>query len=655
MKRSTNIFNASKPIIAFLLKLTFVYVTLLALRLQFVFHNSEMLGEITAAEIPDMLKGIIMFDNANICYTFMIFILLSILPLSQNILRKKWYKTATMWSYLIGYFFILLTNIGDSVYFSYSRKRFTAEDFHFFENDNTGEIVLKAFAENWPLTLSIIVMMFVAFWVYRKIDSITKTKYTLTPRTHYACKILILPIAIMLIILGMRGGGLGKGTQPIRANNAAQFTTQAIKASIIPSNPFCILRTIGDKPFEKMVFFDDSIALKHFNPIISAKRDSLFGSQKGKNLVIIVMESFSSQHSALLSPQLFNGDPGFTPFLDSLMQQGYYYTQSFSNGQKSIEALPSILSSIPSLGRSFAITPEAFSPMDGMGTYFNDLGYNTSFYNGSESGSMGFSAFARTAGIQIIKSREDFEEIHGPDLYDGYWGIWDEEFLQYYASDLTKEYEAAKKPFFSTLFTISSHHPFAIPERYEGDFHKLTHDLQRAVEYSDMAMRKFFDTAKQQPWYDNTVFIVIADHDCGDMFGTRTATQRNGIIHFIYTPDASLHGRNDNITQHINIKPTIFQLFGYEKPFFSFGRSDFDNPKPYNINTNSGFYQWLTEEQVIITAEGELKSVYNYKKDTSLLNNLAPMVNVSDFERLKGFQQAYSNAIERQNFSATKK
>lgn len=655
MKGNNNTFQASKPIIAFLLKLLFAYITLWALRLQFIYHNSDMLGEITALEIPDMIKGVIMFDNANVCYTFIIFMLLSTLPLSQNILRKKWYKTTTMWSYLIGYFFILLTNLADSVYFSYSRKRFTAEDMHFLNNDNTDEIILKTLAENWPLTLSIIVLMFVAFWVYKQIDSITKTQYKLTPKLHYLTKIIILPFVITLVILGMRGGGPGKAMQPIRVNHAAQFTTQAIKASIIPSNPFCILRTIGDKPFEKMVFFEDSIALKHFNPIISAKRDSLFGSQKGKNLMIIVMESFSTQHSALLSPHLLNGDPGFTPFLDSLMQEGYYYTKSFSNGQKSIEALPSILSSIPSLGRSFAITSEAFSPMDGMGNYFNDLGYNTSFYNGSESGSMGFSAFARTAGIQTIKAREEFEEIHGTDLYDGYWGIWDEEYLQYYSDDLTLEYEATGKPFFSTLFTISSHHPFSIPERYEGDFHRLTNDLQPSVEYSDMAMRKFFDTAKQQPWFDNTIFVIVADHDCHDMFGTRSATQRNSIMHFIYTPDGSIKGRNDNLTQHINIKPTIFQLFGYEEPFFSFGRSDFDNPRPYNINTNAGFYQWLTEDQAIITADGELKSVYNYNEDTALLKNLAPNVNTADFDRLRGFQQAYSNAMEKQNFSASKK
>ena len=290
-----------------------------------------------------------------------------------------------------------------------------------------------------------------------------------------------------------------------------------------------------------------------------------------------------------------------------------------------------------------------------MGDFFAKKGYNTSFYNGSVSGSMGFLAYSRRAGIKTIKSRSDYEAACGTSDYDGNWGIWDEEFLQYYAHDLTKQYKVSNKPFFSTLFTISSHHPFVLPERYKDSFHQLTDKFQPSVEYTDMSLRKFFETANSQPWYDNTVFVIVADHDIRDLFGRRTMATKNRIIHFIYTPDGSLCGTHDKITQQINIKPTMYHLFGNNAPFAAFGRSDFDNPNPFAISASTGIYQWMGQEQVIILADKQLQSIYNYNTDKKCQYNLKNITNSSEYNQFTAFLQVYNTAMKNRKMKMRKK
>ncbi len=649
MDISKNLTQVLRPISGIILKVLFAFLTMALLRMHFFCFNSEIFGEITSPEILDIVLGAFVFDSANVCCIFALFVILSVMPVSQSFEAKLWFKRTVMWSYLVGYFIVVVTNLADSVYFSFSRKRFTAEDFHFFDNSNTGDIVLTAMGEYWPLLIVIIVTMALAVFVYKKIDLLTQPRCRVYEPVYYITRVTLLLLSLFALIFGA-SGGLGDGAKLVKLNNAGHYTITSDKAAIVLCNPLCMLQTSGSQQVDEMVFFEDSTALKYFNPVITLPRDSLFGTQKGKNLVILVLESFSSQHSKLLHPEFYGDNEGFTPFLDSLMQQGYYYTRSYCNANKSFDALPAILSSTPPLGGPFSmLLPYSFN-RNGMGYYFAQQGYETSFYNGSVKGSMGYAANSRRAGIKSVKSREDYEEARGTSDYDGHWGIWDEEFLQYYAHDLTTQYQNSNKPFFSTLFTVSSHHPFVLPERYKNSFHQLTDKHQACVEYTDMSLRKFFETASTQPWYDSTVFVLVADHDIRDLFDKRTIASKNQIIHFIYTPDGSLRGKHDKITQQINIRPTMYHLFGYEAPFTTFGRSDFDNPKPFAINADTGVYQWMEQDQVITLVDKQLKTVYNYNTDKECQYNLIDIVNISEYKQCTAFLQAYNSSLKRSKF-----
>ena len=156
----------------------------------------------------------------------------------------------------------------------------------------------------------------------------------------------------------------------------------------------------------------------------------------------------------------------FTPFIDSLIQESLVFTNGFSNGRRSIEGIPAVIAGIPSLMNSPFIT-SAYS-----GDKFYSLpyllkqeGYNTSFYHGGTNGTMGFDNFCKAAGIDAYYGRYEYNNDKD---FDGNWGIFDEPFLQFMAKSLDK----TPQPFMASVFTLSSHHPYTIPEKYKNKFIK---------------------------------------------------------------------------------------------------------------------------------------------------------------------------------------
>jgi phosphoglycerol transferase MdoB-like AlkP superfamily enzyme len=136
-------------------------------------------------------------------------------------------------------------------------------------------------------------------------------------------------------------------------------------------------------------------------------------------------------------------------------------------------------------------------------------GYNTSFFHGAFNGSQNFDQYTRAAEFEKYYGKDEYV---GREAFDGKWGIYDEKFLQFFAKKLS----SFKTPFFSTIFTISSHNPYKILDRYKNKFPKGTTIVQESIAYTDYSLKLFFDNAKKQKWYNNTLFVISADHTSAD-------------------------------------------------------------------------------------------------------------------------------------------
>lgn len=640
-------------------QLLIVYALLLVLRIIFYIFNTDTLGPMTWGELPGLLSGSLLFDTANICYGYCLFVVLSLLPLRLR--ERQWYRRMLFGIWIVVGSIIVLMNLADTVYFHFAKKRITVDELHFTDNDNTGHILWKAAGENWYLILIAVALVWGMTWLYQRVKTAPiriKNNWIFVPVNS-----LLTIGAVVLLVGGMRGG-LSHAIRPIAMSNAAQYAASPAKASVVLSNPFCVLRTISNKKISYVKYFPDETELAaryspYHYPAADTLRHSRFGTQKGKNILIFVLESFSYEHSAYLNPELYKGEVSYTPFLDSLMRDGYLFRRGYANGRKSIDALPSVLSSIPSFKTPFVITPQSLGETRGLASLLDDEGYSTWFFNGSENKSMGFVAYAKLSGVENARTRENYEARMGKKDYDNYWGIWDGPFMQYMAREL----DDAPKPFFATIFTLSSHHPFIVPEGYEKTLPEGRTKAQRPVAYTDRSLRDFFAYAKTQPWYDNTIFVFTADHVSSEVYGdeSKAPTGNSHIIFFMYTPDGSLRGDDPHVAQQIDLMPTLLGLTGYDKPFFAYGQDIFEvredsakaADKGFAINYVNESFQWITDSTAMFFDEREVTHLFDLLNDPLEQHNLIEQgvrPDPAQVERMKALLQTYYEHLEKSDF-----
>lgn len=585
------------PLALLVWRIVLLYAVLMLCRTAFYLYNAAVLSPLTWAEAWPLLAGALKFDTASVVYADGVFILLSLLPLPLR--ERRWYRAVLFWYYVaVNAVLVVATNLADTVYFRYTQKRFTADEIFFADNDNSLQLVGKFMAENWYLVLLWIALTALLAWGYRR--RVREESIFSRGWAYYIGNTVIFAAAAGLSVAGMRGG-MTRMTRPITLSNATLYTADSGKANLILSNPFCILRTIGSAGSVKYK--------KHFAPEELARRftpvhqpaDSAAVNLAGRNVVVFIMESMSAEHSAYLCPEVYADREvkGFTPFLDSLMQNGLVFKRMYANGTRSIQAMPSVLGSIPSFRTPFVLMPQSLGESRQLPAMLADKGYATLFFCGSEHGSMGFGAYARSAGVERLVSREDYEARHGTGDFDGYWGIWDEPFLQFMGEELA----ATPEPFFATLFTLSSHHPFVVPEQYAATLPDGYTRIHKGVAYDDQAFRRFFHRFGGEEWFRRTIFVFVADHVSSEKFAEKTRSYPGNmhIVGFIHTPDGALQGEVREVTQQLDIMPTVLGLTGNTEPYFAFGRDVLNEPqRPRWSVSYDGKFRALTDDGAVV-------------------------------------------------------
>ena len=585
------------PLALLVWRIVLLYAVLMLCRTAFYLYNAAVLGPLTWAEAWPLLAGALKFDTASVVYADGVFILLSLLPLPLR--ERRWYRAVLFWYYVaVNAVLVVATNLADTVYFRYTQKRFTADEIFFADNDNSLQLIGKFMAENWYLVLLWIALTALLAWGYRR--RVREESIFSRGWAYYIGNTVIFAAAAGLSVAGMRGG-MTRMTRPITLSNATLYTADSGKANLILSNPFCILRTIGSAGSVKYK--------KHFAPEELARRftpvhqpaDNAAVKLAGRNVVVFIMESMSAEHSAYLCPEVYADREvkGFTPFLDSLMQNGLVFKRMYANGTRSIQAMPSVLGSLPSFRTPFVLMPQSLGESRQLPAMLADKGYATLFFCGSEHGSMGFGAYARSAGVERLVSREDYEARHGTGDFDGYWGIWDEPFLQFMGEELA----VTPEPFFATLFTLSSHHPFVVPEQYAATLPDGYTRIHKGVAYDDQAFRRFFHRFGGEEWFRRTIFVFVADHVSSEKFAEKTRSYPGNmhIVGFIHTPDGALQGEVREVTQQLDIMPTVLGLTSNTEPYFAFGRDVLNEPqRPRWSVSYDGKFRALTDDGAVV-------------------------------------------------------
>ena len=619
-----------------------LFVVLMLCRVVFTLYNSTVFGEIEWSEVPRLLYGGLRFDTISICYAFGVWIVLSLLPL--HIRERGWYKSTLFWYYAVVGAFCVAVNIADAVYFRYTDKRFTAEEILFADNSNSVALMLKFAAENLHLVAIGVALIALLVWGYRR--KVTPEAIT-TRWSYYAVNSVVLLLTIVACIAGIRGG-LSRMARPTAIPYSLKFATTSSKANIVLSNPFCIIRTIGNGVVTTPQYFDSKTLNQIYTPYHTPKADREF---RARNVVIFVMESMSAENSNYLCADLYADDSqkGYTPFLDSLMQSGYTFERMYANGKRSIQALPSVWGSIPSLVEPFVLMPESLGESRPLPALLREKGYTTAFFCGSERGSMGFDAYAISAGFEQCISKEDYEKAHGYNDFDGYWGIWDDKFLGF----MGEQIDSLKEPFLASVFTISSHHPFVVPEEWKEHLPEGKTLIQPCAAYLDQSLRMFFDNNRDKEWFDSTVFAFVADHVSCEHYAERTNYSPGDfhVIGLLYTPDGSIKGRNSEPVSQIDIMPTLLGILDYDKPYFAYGRDVFDpQSRAITVVYDNGVYKAFTDSHIHIFSEDRVTEIYSIADSTLTVNLISSEYDKDVENYIKAYIQQYYDHAERKSY-----
>ncbi len=436
-------------------------------------------------------------------------------------------------------------------------------------------------------------------WLNKKMNSENSTSTAMKMKLFlFGC------VGLLLLIVAARGGLQKKPITPIHAN---VFTAPVLN-NLTLNSTFTLMKSFGRTTLPRVKYFEDhDEMLKLLNG--SAKSVSLDGLRPmgPQNVVIIIMESFGLEYTGIA-----NNGKGYTPFFDQLTQKAgaLFFKNGFANGRRSIEGIAAILAGVPALMSEPFISSEfATNKFMGLGSFLQTQNRSSSFFHGGGNGTMYFDSFTKSAGIQKYVGLNEYPEKSKD--FDGTWGIYDRPFFHYFLDQLNQ----AQKPMTSVIFSLSSHHPYKIPDSERPNFPEGPVEILSSIAYADDVLKDFFAKAEKQPWFKDTLFVITADH-----------TQKNYLpsyeneISKYKIPVLFYHAGmkwpaidKDQIVQQIDILPSVLDFLNVSvKEQILLGSSVFNNQNDkVSLHFNEGRYLLVAKDYFLDWKDGHEPEMYS--------------------------------------------
>ncbi len=572
-------------------RIAFLLVMYSFCRLYFLLCNLSAFSPLHFSELAKSFWYGVRFDFSAILFLNIAFYLFHFLPFRfvENNRYQAVLRQIIIFVNMLG----ISLNLIDTGYFAFQNGRSGMDYIKnvLFSND-TANLLPQYLRDYWYHVLVFVALYVVSeVWFPRYKQSKCATKQFQRTWVNVAVATLVAVVFTGASFIFYRG----LGVKPLGVVDAMQFTQNY--APITLNTPFTILRTAKNKGVTLRTYLYDEECRRYY----SARKQYPFAAQEftNKNVVILILEGCSQR-----SVGYFNRtEGGFTPVFDSLLARSYSFSNAFANGTKSIQALPAIFSSVPQLMDETVIGSKyVANKTDALPRLLNEKGYHSAFFHGAFNGSMGFDTYCRSIGItEYFGMNEFLDEYPKEGNYDGDWGIFDDRFLMF----AKEKIDNFQQPFFASIFTISSHHPYVVPEEYRHLFHEKRQEMN-AMRYADYSLGKFFEAASKTDWFKNTIFVFVADHtvpysfepDVTSKFVSPVDKHRIPIAYYI-PGDSTFHGIDRRITQQTDILPSILWLLKYDKPFISFGTNSFDETNGKALYYSSGTYTYIDSASVI--------------------------------------------------------
>lgn len=449
---------------------------------------------------------------------------------------------------------------------------------------------------------------------------------------------LVFAVLTILFVIIFGRGGLQK--KPITFADANVFAEPVLN-NLVLNTSFNILKNLGQPQLPRAHFFADRKELEGFLNGKATGPSLLEGlrTKEPQNVVVLILESFDRSYMGTA-----NGPESWTPFLDDLEKRSLSFKNAYANGRRSIEGVAAILGGIPAMmNEPFITSPFMANRFVGLGTLLRTKGYDSSFFHGGNNGTMHFDSFLKSAGVDQYFGANEYPNAADN---DGVWGIYDGPFFHWFAGKI----DTFHQPFLTSVFSLSSHQPYLIPPDVAQKYHEGSLPILKTIHYTDDVLRDFFAAAEKQPWYQNTLFVITADH----AFKSVGASPESELQHFripliFFHPNFSWPSTidRDQVVQQIDILPSILDFLDVpERKGIALARSVFVPGEKSVTLFEDGNYTLVTKDFYLSQPRGSPPQMYrieDLEKQTSLEQPLDEKAKLES--RLKASIQFFSEGM----------
>ncbi len=591
-------------------------------RLIYFLWNHQSFHGVVANEIFSAFFSGLRFDLYAVVITNLPVFLLSLLSFSK--FENIQLRVLVFLSILINLTFLAINQV-DIEFSNFLGRRMTIGNLNFF-HEAQGKISGFIFTYGFLIFIQVLINLFFVFCLIKLSQKLSTKKYEWNLSKYFLCIFL----SLIFFILAIRGGLQRK---PLAIAHAIQFESSYLNQMVLNST-FTLFRGETKHLLEEKKDFPNMQSLIPYLNGADSSPSLWQGNllKKKMNIIIVILESFSNEYLE------------FAPYLTSLAQKGLYFENTYANGRRSIEAISSITSGIPSLMSNALVTTPYFNDeFSGLGNIFKKYGYHTSFFHGGLPGTMYFDLFTKKVGFDHYYSSESFDPQHMPkETYtDDFWGIYDEPFLQF----MSQKLDQFSKPFLSAVFTLTSHHPYKLPPPYDKTLPQGKIPILQTVAYTDMAIQKFMDQIAKKDWYPNTLFIFVADHTqlpYKAQYDNTLGRYRIPLI--LYSPSIQWPKVDtQKIVQQADILPTLLDLFQIQEKVPLFGKSIFKKTGDQVVLLSDQTY-FILKDSFALRLRPDKSEYFDIKNDFPLNTPLEKPIDGLE-KSLRATIQYYNNGL----------
>lgn len=593
-----------------------------------------------AQSLTDVLTSLFIgmrFDTTISCYILAV----PLVVLLTNYYLLKWNKFLFLVSILFIAVLYTLSFAVEATDIPFFNHFFDRLNISVFLWNNNADFALDMLFKEWEYLGSFLLFLSVSFLFYRTLIPIYK-KYSVysKPANTPLIELTYTLVFLTIFFFSLRGK-INFDVPPLDTRDAYHSTYPF--ANKITLNPvFTLLRSLIDSldPKNKTLhLIDNEKAVKNVQHYLQIKeqkydspiaRDVVQHSKQQPNVVLILMESMTRHKMGRYGNPL-----NLTPNLDSLAKNGLAFDKIYSAGIHTYNGIFSTLFSFPAVYRKQPLKTSPIKEYYGLPQVLKEKGYNTNFFITHDELFDNVGAFLRANGFDRVYSEKDYPQ----DKILGTWGVPDDYLFEFGTAKLN-ELAQAKHPFLSVFLTCSDHSPYVIPSYFQPKNNNVS---QQIVEYADWSIGQFLKSCSKQDWFDNTLFVFVADHGQPMNVVYDMPLAFNQIPFIIYAPDLIHPESIDNLGLQVDVFPSIMGVLEQSYINNTLGINLREQKREFAFFSADDKIGVLNDSLFLIHYKDENEYLYNYKnKNTTSIYDKYP----KQVEKMKKYAFSFIQATD---------